>query len=74
MLYVMFEHGVTYVGSGCANDVWTTCDWLDDHESVGAQAGNRVYKASKARRSIWGAHWDLETGDRVECRAQHARS
>jgi len=30
----MFEHGVTYVRVGCADDVFTTCNRRDQDERV----------------------------------------
>ena len=34
MLCVMFEHGVTYVRVGCADDVFTTCNRRDQDERI----------------------------------------
>jgi len=32
MIYVMFEHGVTYARVGCTGDVWTTCNGGNNHD------------------------------------------
>ena len=61
MLYVMFEHDMTYARIGCAETVYTTCDERGQDERVGARARSQVYMAHIARRDIWGAQWDLES-------------
>ena len=67
MLCVMFEHGVTYVRAGCADDVFTTCNGRDQDERSRAYARSRVYMSDKARRDIGGVLWDLERDDGVLC-------
>jgi len=35
MLYVMFEHDVTYARVGFADNVWATCNGCDQDERLG---------------------------------------
>ena len=61
MSCMMFEHDVTYVWVGCAENVWTTCNGHGQGERVTAYARRWVYMSDKARLDIEGARWDLGT-------------
>ena len=58
MFYEIFEHGVTYVRVGCADNVWATCNGHGQGERVTASPSSRVYAAGRARRDIGGARGD----------------
>ena len=58
MFYEIFEHGVTYVRVGCADNVWATCNGHGQGELVTAYARSKVYTADRARRDIVGAQGD----------------
>jgi len=58
MFYVIFEHGMTYVWFGCADNVQPTCNGRGQDERIRAYARSRVYTAGRARRDIGGARGD----------------
>ena len=67
MSCMMFEHDVTYMWVGCADNVFSTRNGRGQGERLEAQARSRVYMADIARRNIGRARWDLETADGVLC-------